>query len=246
MSRIVAVIQGRMGSERLPGKLLAPMGGDTLLALLVERTRDAQVDDWWLATTTRTEDDAAVEAAKRLGLRTFRGSQSDVLSRYAEVAQTSGADIVVRVTGDNPFTTTEMVDRLLARASDLESADVLSDRGGQRLLPLGYCPELVRTDALLEAAASELPAHHRAHVTSWLYETARVAHFEAPPEWPARPDWRWTIDTAEDLAMAHSAFAAFRQEGVGDDYRAMVACLDAHPEIVALNAAVRQKTVAEG
>jgi spore coat polysaccharide biosynthesis protein SpsF len=246
MSRVVAVVQGRMGSERLPGKLLAPIDGVALLARLVESTRDARVEEWWLATTTLPEDEAAVEAARRLGLRTFRGSQSDVLSRYAEVARRSGADIVVRITGDNPFTTAQVVDSLLDRAFDLESADVVSDRGEQRLLPLGYCPELVRADALLEAAARELPAHHRAHVTSWLYETTRGAHFEPPPDWPARPGWRWTVDTAADLAMADAAFAAFRQEGVGDDYQAMVACLDAHPEIVGLNAAVRQKAVAEG
>ena len=181
-----------------------------------------------------------------LGLRVFRGSDANVLSRYVEVAERSEADLVVRLTADNPFTNASIIDLLVDAAPLLQEVAVVADRGPNRHLPLGFCPELVRADALLEAGSRDLPGHHQVHVTSWLHENGRAVGFEPPASWPARPQWRWTVDTVEDLAMADAAFAAFRRDAVGASYPAMVACLDQKPGIVALNADVRQKAVTEG
>ncbi len=157
------------------------------------------------------------------------------------MAVRSDADLMVRLTADNPFTNANVIDRLVDAGWLLGRAAVLSDRGPGRRLPLGFCPELLRVDALFEAGSRKLPPHHLAHVTSWLYENDQAAHFEPPASWPTRPDWRWTVDTAEDLAMADAAFAVFRREGIPEEYPAMVACLDQNPKIVALNEKVRQK-----
>lgn len=246
MSKVVAVIQGRMASHRLPGKLLAAIDEVPLLDRLVHRTGAARVDEWWLATTSQPEDDEAAAAAQRLGLAVFRGSPADVLSRFAEVARRTAADLIVRLTADNPFTNANVIDLLLADAALLDGAAVLGDYGAGRRLPLGFCPELVRADALLDAGSREMPAHHRVHVTSWLHETERGVLFEPPLSWPARPRWRWTIDTPQDLAMANAAYSIFRRDEVGEAYPAMVASLDQHPDVVALNEGVRQKAVAEG
>ena len=125
MSKVVAVIQGRMGSERLSGKLLAAIDGVALLDRLVGRTRHAHVDEWWLATTRNPEDDPAADAGARLGLHVFRGSQTNVLSRYVQVAVRSDADLMVRLTADNPFTNANVIDRLVDAGWLLGRAAVL-------------------------------------------------------------------------------------------------------------------------
>ena len=88
--------------------------------------------------------------------------------------------------------------------------------------------------------------YHRVHVTSWLGANAAVHAVPTPGQWPDRPDWRWTVDTYEDLAMARSAFRVFGPRAASIDYPAMVECLDAHPEICAMNAHIEQKKPEEG
>ena len=279
LTRTIGIIQARAGSARLPRKVLASVVADRpLLALLAQRVRRAQVAEWWLATTEEAEDDATARLGRELGLRVFRGDTSDVLSRFLAIAEQTGADWLVRVTGDNPFLDAPAIDLLLdARdASEIaKRADGLRAIGGipadpcdgsrrgavadaegrdcanperHPRLPLGYGAELVRTSAL-ERAAARIPddqAYHRVHVTSWLSANGLLYEVPTPLDWPDRGDWRWTIDTDEDLAMARRAFALFGAAADEIDYPTMVACLDAHPEIAAMNAHISQKPVEEG
>jgi spore coat polysaccharide biosynthesis protein SpsF len=247
MVRVIGVLQARTGSTRLPGKVLAPIAGQPLLELLVRRLRSASLTDLWLATTREHEDDVLASTARRLGLRIFRGDQEDVLSRFASIVDESGAEQVVRLTADNPFTDGAIVDRLVEAAGGMaDGADVLSDHALRRQLPLGYCPEIVRGEALLRLAATRLALHDRTHVTSALYRAGRGMPFQAPADWPRRPVWRWTIDTEQDLRMARAAFMAFGDDAAAIGYPEMVAILDRRSDITALNAAERQKAVAEG
>lgn len=281
MGKTVAIIQARMRSERLPGKILAPLGGRPLLALLATRTARARVDEWWLATTSDPADDVTEAWGFELGLRVFRGHPTDVLSRFLSIAEETGADWVFRLTADNPFVDAALLDGLCAARDEAvgtkagtptavrgsavahaRTVDFAIDDYEERAArpetfesfrpapgrPLGYGAELVSTRALLRAAAA-IPAHqfhHRAHVTSWLSVNGRIAQVATPDTWPARPDWRWTIDTYEDLAMARSAFRLFASEAATIDYPAMVRLLDAVPEIAAMNAHVEQKKLEEG
>ena len=259
-----------MGSERLPGKILAPLAGRPMLAQLAVRIRPARVDEWWLATTAEPADDVTEAWGFELGLRVFRGETKNVLSRFVEIGQETDAECIVRVTADNPFHDAAVIDALIdARdASDeAKAADLLQLRGGvpvEKLtdadgpehalsprLPVGYGVEMVRRSAL-ERASEEIPEdqfHHRVHVTSWLSSgaaNAPVHHVPTPTHWPDRPDWRWTVDTYEDLAMARSAFRVFGLEAASIDYPRMVAQLDAHPEISDLNGHIVQKRLEEG
>ncbi len=279
--KTIGVIQARMGSERLPGKILAPLGGRPLLAQLCSRIGSARVDEWWLATSSDPADDVTEAWGFELGLRVFRGDPTDVLSRFLTIGGEAGADWIVRVTADNPFLDAAVVDRLLdARdgSEEAKAADAIRLRSGMSFdaagadpataaetspgLPLGYGVELVRLSAL-ENAAKEIPLnqfHHRVHVTSWLsaagsrqptnaYERPPNAVFfdvPTPGDWPDRPDWRWTVDTYEDLAMARSAFRVFGFAAAQIDYPAMVALLDAHPEITSMNQHIDQKSLEEG
>ncbi len=259
-----------MGSERLAGKILAPLAGRPMLALLVERIRRARVDEWWLATSRDPTDDVTEAWGFELGLRVFRGHPTNVLSRFLAIAQETRASWCVRVTADNPFLDAALIDRLLDARDDghaAKRADAVRFRGGVVIetpqtpswpaeqgpvrtprLPLGYGVELVRRRALERAdhAIAGRDFHHRIHVTSWLYANAAVHATPTPLAWPDRPDWRWTIDTYEDLAMARSAFRVFGREATSIDYPTMVAALDRHPEIYAMNAHVEQKKLEEG
>lgn len=261
MSKTIGIIQARMGSERLPGKILAPLGGWPLLELLWLRVARARVDEWWLATSAHPSDDVTAAWGFELGLGVFRGEEQDVLSRFLAVGAKTGADWIVRVTADNPFLDARVIDALLDARDDKSEqaarADLLQHRGGLPLptlergtphLPVGYGVELARRSAL-ERAASQIPpdaSHHRVHVTSWLASQGGVLEIPTPADWPDRGSWRWTVDTVEDLAMARSAFHLFGSEAAEIDYPDMVARLDAQPEIPAMNAHVRQKALEQG
>lgn len=250
----IGIIQARMGSERLPGKILAPLGGRPLLDRLVSRIERARVAQWWLATSEHPSDDVTAAWGFELGLRVFRGAERDVLSRFLAIAAETEAEWLVRVTADNPFLDAPLIDHLLdARDPKSEAAgraDLVRHRGGMPSphLPIGYGVELARRTAL-EAAARAIPAdafHHRVHVTSWLASQGHVLEVPTPADWPDRGHWRWTVDTDADLAMARSAFQLFGHEAATLDYPTMVARLDAQPEIPALNAHVRQKALEAG
>lgn len=251
-----------MGSERLPGKILAPLKGRPILGLIADRLRTARVDEWWLATSEAPVDDVTEAWGFELGLRVFRGHERDVLSRYLAIAEETEADWLVRVTADNPFLDARCVDLLVdardgsecAKQADLlklHGGLVLEDEGGARTtprLPVGYGVELVRGDAL-GVADREIPASepfHRVHVTSWLGAHANLHAVPTPVDWPDRPEWRWTVDTYEDLAMARSAFRLFGEDATTIDYPAMVERLDRHPEITDMNRHVEQKKLEAG
>jgi spore coat polysaccharide biosynthesis protein SpsF len=256
-----------MESSRLPGKILAPIADRPLLDQLFARIADSRADEWWLATSSDPSDDVTEAWGFELGLRVFRGEQADVLSRFVAIGAETRAEWIVRVVADNPFLDAPVIDALLdARdaSHEAKAADVLQLRGDsgfagatddptqtERLspaLPLGYGVQLIRRDAL-ERAAIEIPEnehHHRVHVTSWLVAKGRVFDVPTPRAWPGRPDWRWTLDSYEDLAMARSAFRLFGRESSTIDYPTMVARLDAHPEITAMNVHVEEKPLEEG
>ena len=247
MRDTVGVIQARFGSHRLRGKVLAPIGERSLLDLLFDRLHGTAVREWWLATTRSVEDDVVADWAERRGLRLFRGARDDVLSRFVSILELSPARYLLRITADDPF-----VDAAVANCL-IEQADRLAHRAAlltecERRLPLGYCPQLARTDAVLQLTR-RIPddqPYHRTHVLSYFVEQSEVLDVRFPTHWPERPHWRWTVDTQTDLEMAQAAFAEFGGAATSIDYPAMVARLERRPEIPARNADQRQKRLEEG
>lgn len=243
---VLGVIQARMGSTRLPGKLLAPLAGRPLLEWIVHRVRPARVDGWWLATTSNIEDDVAAEWGTALGLDVLRGDPDDVLSRFVSIARQERPEWLVRLTADNPFVDAVVVDELVHAAEHVPAPVQHVVPREPRSLPLGYAPEVVRAEALLILESEVLPPYHRAHVTSAIRERGGSAYWDPPAGWPRRPDWRWTVDTGDDLAMADAAFRAFGSAASSIDYPAMVDRLDRMPEITSRNAMVLQREPRDG
>jgi spore coat polysaccharide biosynthesis protein SpsF len=243
--RVVGIVQARCASTRLPAKVLAPLAGRPLLSLLAERIAAARVDEWWLATTVRPDDDVVAAWGESVGWRVFRGSVDDVLSRFAAITAERRPEWVVRITADDPFIDAGIVNRLLAATGAL-APSVAIVGAGSGVLPLGYAPQLARGSAVLAAARAAHESHHRAHVLSWVEQHCTRHAIALPAAWPARPTWRWTIDAPDDLAMARAAFESFGSHATSIEYTDMVHVLDANPSIATRNAHVRQKAIEEG
>jgi spore coat polysaccharide biosynthesis protein SpsF len=194
-ARAAIVIQARMGSERLPGKSLAPIAGRSLLARVVERLQVQQELPVVVATTTLLEDDLLCEEADRLGVAVVRGSADDVLGRYAFAASLLGVPAIVRATADNPAVDLDAPLRtleILLRSG----ADYVVDYG----LPVGATVEAMTLGALVRAAALATDPYDREHVTPFVKRDGRSRAVDAlAPTALRRPDLRFTVDTLEDL-----------------------------------------------
>lgn len=192
-----------MGSSRLPGKVLKPFGSGSMLACLVERIGYARtIDSIVVATTTHERDDILVEESTRLGATTFRGSEFDVLDRYLRAARVSKAQIVVRVTADNPFTDPDSIDRVVNHIR------LGYDYAIELNMPVGTTGEAV-TMAGLEFMhrVARTPAF-REHVTLFAKENPhlmRCGFLRAPREL-ARSDMSFTVDRQEDYDFAQTLF----------------------------------------
>lgn len=260
MSGTIGIIEARMSAGPLAGRLLAPLAERPLLDQLVRRLARSPIDGWWLATTADAADDVVEAWGFELGLRVFRGPGADLLSSFVDSACEPRADWLVRVLADQPFVDAGLVGRLLdARDSGEEAkrSDWLELRGGPdpglggrgahpstaRCLPLGYQAQLLRREALERAVRERAESDSgapRIPLARRLAEHGRRFDVPAPTQWPARPQWRWVLDSYPDLAMARSAFRLFASEAHTIDYPSMVARLDAHPEITAMNTAGRE------
>ena len=190
--RTVAIIQARMGSRRLPGKVLMRVAGRPLLVYLVERiSRARTLDNIVVATTTNPRDNVIIEECERRGIPNFRGSEEDVLSRYVSAARACGAGIVVRVTADNPLTDPDSIDRVV---SELMSAD--GDYAIETELPVGTTAEAITWAGLCFISNVANTPRWREHVTLYAKENPQVLNclfLGGRPEC-CRPDLSFTID----------------------------------------------------
>jgi spore coat polysaccharide biosynthesis protein SpsF len=210
--RRVAIIQARMGSSRLPGKVLKQLAGRPVLDHVVTRVGAAGlIDDVVVATSDLPGDDAIADYCAERGWTCSRGSETDVLSRYAAAARASDADIVVRVTSDCPLFSPRILDDMLA-AFDPASMDYMSTNWPERSFPVGLDCEIMRAEALLDIAARATDPYDREHVTPHFYRNPGNFRLAGHSCREPLAHLRITLDTAED-------------------YDRLVALLDAHPEL---------------
>lgn len=237
--RTVAIIQARMGSSRLPGKVLAEIGGATMLAQVVHRVRQARrIAEVVVATSTAADDDAVVREAARLGAGVHRGSQADVLARFAGAARSYRADVIVRVTADCPLLDAGVIDQVIGA---LDATVDYASNTHERRFPRGLDVEVMHRDTLERLARLATSAAAREHVTAFIMEAPalfRIAQLGAAHD---DSDLRWTVDTADDLAMVCALYRELDLATVARPYREVVAAIRARPELAAANAHVTQK-----
>jgi spore coat polysaccharide biosynthesis protein SpsF len=238
-ARVAVVVSARMASSRYPGKALAPLAGRPLLEVLLERMRGSGLPVF-LATSALAENAPLVALAERLGVPAFRGDEHDVLRRHVECARAFGLDHVVRVTGDNPLTDLETLE-LLVREHLAAGADYTYVPGDALLM--GILPEVVASAALARSWERGEARHRSELVTLYIKEHPQefMIRTVALPEGLYRPDYRLTVDEADDVALMQAVFERLSAPGRVVSTREAVALLDGEPALARRNAHLRHK-----
>ncbi|GID96423.1 cytidylyltransferase domain-containing protein [Amorphoplanes digitatis] len=242
--RTLGIVQARMGSSRLPGKVLRRLGGRTVLCRVVGAARDSGVlDDLVVATTTEEVDDPVVAECEAIGVGVHRGPVDDVLSRFLGVldAGADDYDAVLRFTADCPLLDPELIMLAAGVFAATPSLDYLSTSIA-RTLPRGLDVEIVRTEVLreIDKLATE---HHRTHVTSYVYSHPHDYNVLGLTLQPDLSHLRLTLDTEDDWRLIEAVVAHFGDRPV--PVRALAGWLAGRPELTVLNAHVRQKELAQ-
>ena len=239
--RVVAIIQARMGSTRLPGKVMKDIGGETMLARVVWRARRAKLlDEVVVATTNKAVDAPIVSECTKLGVPVFRGDEQDVLDRYYRSAQANRAEAIVRITSDCPLIDPEIIDDVV-RAFLKTKPDYASNT----FFPRGLDVEVITMASLERAWHESNKSYHRVHVTPYIYQNRdlfRLLSVKAEEDYSS---YRWTVDTREDLNFVRSVYGRFdNQDTFG--WHDVLKVLDREPELVELNHHILQKKLEEG
>jgi spore coat polysaccharide biosynthesis protein SpsF len=233
-----------MGSSRLPGKVLRMAAGKPFLQHHLERLKRSRfADDVWVATTTLAQDDAIVSLCRDLGVACFRGSATDVLSRYHGAMRASGANRVVRVTSDCPLIDPTVVDEAIARMNeDPVGLDYVSNTL-VRSYPRGLDCEVIRASALEDAQRNATREEEREHVTPYVYwrpDRFRIDQIVSPVNLSHH---RWTVDTSEDEELVRRLLEAALQIDPHFGLPHLLNVVAAHPDWPAINAHVEQKKI---
>lgn len=239
----VAIIQARTGSSRLPGKILKNLAGDSVISQVYHRVAQARgLDGVVIAMPEGPADDVLADHVGAFCPMTFRGSESDVLARYAGAAFVYPADTYVRITSDCPFIDPDILDAMLVAFADRQP-DYMTNTQTPHL-PRGLDAEVFTATALQGAAAEATAPHMREHVTPFLYQNPDrfdVQGFRSVPE--DHSTLRWTLDTPEDwllIARMVELLDIPLQKARLNDFLALY---ERHPDLRQINATVQQKTL---
>lgn len=280
--RVIAIIQGRMSSSRLPGKILADIVGQPMLQRVFSRTsRAATVTQTVFATTTDSSDDPVAEYCEFSGIPFFRGSLYDVLDRYYQAAAKMKADVVVRITADCPVIDPALVDdcvnaiwgRFNGMPNPLEelkrplipdelffAADFVCNRlppPWHRTYPIGLDVEVCTFESLKKAWKEAKEPQHREHAMPYFYEGVQLSAVSRQLALGTSPrgfrvamlnhvtdfgDYRWTVDTAEDLEFMRQVYSRFNGR---DDFswKEVLDLVHNEPQLMQINAGVKHKTL---
>lgn len=270
MTNVIAIIQARMSSSRLPGKVLLPIQDKPMLEWVTQRTCQARmVNEVVVATTLDRSDDPIMEFCKEKALQVYRGSVHDVLDRYYQTAIALKAEVIVRITADCPLIDPELIDEgveLLLRGASAHPSpgfDFVANRlppPWGRTYPIGLDLEVFTFDFLDEAWRFACAVHQREHVTPYFYEETPAellkyagsnSRFSAAmtPDGHAialmhhNPDYgdlRWTVDTPEDLELVRTIASHFQDDSF--TWMDVLQLLQRKPELVQINAHIQHKS----
>lgn len=242
---VVAIIQARMGSTRLPGKVLLPLGGVPMVLRVAERAaRIVGVDDVIVATSALEGDDALVACVINSGVPCFRGDRNDVLDRYYRCALERNASVVVRITADCPLLSPAVSSSVLA--SYLSGGCDYASNCGTRIYPRGLDTEVMSFDALATAWREAVAQPDREHVTAYIEmnpERFRLRNV-VDPDAADHSEMRWTVDEPADYDLVSRIYDFFKGRG-NFEYSDVLALLSRYPEWLEINRDVHQKHYGE-
>ena len=241
--RVVAIVQARMGSTRLPGKVMKDLLGKPVLIRDINRIRRAKrIDEVVIATTIKPEDDTIVALCEEEGWPCFRGNEDDLLDRYYRAAQAFDADVIVRITSDCPMIDPGVVDSVIEEFLSLrEEVDYVSNALPPRTFPRGLDTEVMTFEALERAWREDNDPALREHATPYIYRNPETFRLHRVANEVDLSHHRWTLDTPEDLAFIRAVYDHFGHDHF--TWTDTLRYLDQHPEIVKINSDIKQKTI---
>ena len=230
---IAAIIQARMGSSRLPGKILANLAGKPLLHHVVQRVgASSLVEDVIIATTDQPQDDAVAEFSERSGLKCFRGSEQDVLDRVYQASLFYKVEDVVRVTADCPLLDPQVMDRIidiyLSRQYDYVTNTL------RYSFPEGLDTEVFSFAALERSWREAQNPTEREHVTPYIRYSGHFSHFNVEHS-EDLSNLKWSVDTEDDLAFMESLYDLLSNDTESLQFSRVLAILREHPELQFMN-----------
>jgi len=242
--KVTVIIQAHMASTRLPGKILKDLHGEPVLYRVIERVRHSKrIDNIVIATSLMDCDDAIIEACDKWGVKTFRGSNDDVLARFWGAAQEFPSDYYVRMTSDCPLIEPSILDRAIQFFFDnnYKYVSYSLDPDAHYNLADGMGIEVFTPDLLDEAYHNATLPYEREHVSPYMYYTN-----ESKGLCPYDRDesaYRLSLDTPADYKLICTVYDALYQPGNRFTLDEVLAYLDANPDVYAINADIQQKKV---
>jgi spore coat polysaccharide biosynthesis protein SpsF len=240
--KVVAIIQARMGSTRLPGKVLKDLADGTVLSWVVNRTRRAGLlHQVVVATSDLPTDDAIVRECDRLGVACFRGDEADVLDRYYQAALHHSANIIIRITSDCPLIDPELIDEHVRRLVDGWGHVDLVTNMGHSTYPLGLAVEAMPFDVLARMHRLSDSSELREHVTTLAYVSPNLFRWDHVKYSLDLSHLRWTVDTPEDLELVRLIVRHFGSDHFS--WTDVLPLLERNPGWLEINRHVAQKSV---
>jgi spore coat polysaccharide biosynthesis protein SpsF len=214
VKKVVVIIQARMGSTRLPGKVMSEISGKPMLWHMIDRINKCRsVDLIVVATTTNKEDRVVKELGEKSGAKTFCGSEDDVLDRYYQAAKLYGADVVVRITADCPLIDPHLSDRMIRYFKDNRDKLDYVGMGSPNLYPDGLSTEIFPFKVLEKTWKEAKLKSEREHVTPYIWKNEKLFRIGSLPLDEDLSRFRWTVDEERDLRFVREVYKHLYKEG---------------------------------
>lgn len=242
--KVVAIIQARMGSTRLPGKVLKEINGKTLLGYQIERVKQSKsIDQIVIATTDLMSDQPIVDFCLSSKIDFYRGSEKDVLSRYYEAAQQYKADIIVRLTSDCPIIDPIIIDDVINHFIKKNPKVDYTSNTLERTYPRGLDTEVISFEGLKKAHEEATLERDREHVTAYLYTNPNKFKLSGIVSVNDYSHHRWTVDTEEDFKLISLILNEIYDENYLFVLEDVITLMDENPEWIKINQQVEQKKI---
>jgi spore coat polysaccharide biosynthesis protein SpsF len=242
--RIVAIVQARMSSSRLPGKVLKDISGKPMLLWVVERAKRAiSLQDVAVATTTDPSDDPIVDLCREKGIPVLRGNLLDVLDRFYQAALALKAGVIVRLTADCPVIDPQVIDQVVGKFLQA-GVDFAANRlppPWKRTFPIGLDTEVCTFEALQRAWKEATQSFEREHVMPYFYDQGGRFKTLLVDHEPDYGSYRWTVDTEEDLEAVRQIFSKLGGDG-SFSWEDILELYAREPDLAAINSQVRHKS----
>ncbi|MHC8517591.1 cytidylyltransferase domain-containing protein [Sporosarcina sp. ITBMC105] len=240
--KVVAIIQARMDSTRLPGKVLKTVLNKTLLEYQLERVqRSRLIDEIIIATTRDSADEDIVKWCKKNSVGVYRGSEHDVLARYYEAAIEYKADVIVRLTSDCPLIDFEVVDQVIQLYLDMRGEIDYASNTLERTFPRGMDTEVFSFSALQKAYANAVSKNEREHVTTFIYKNPHIFKIQGLTYSYNLSKYRWTVDTEEDFELIRQILLNIYPNNPTFVLKDLIELVERNPSWNDINAHIEQK-----